>query len=176
MKVSYFVMIVLSTQRFAWCTNSLHRSSNNCASLSNKFGEFYFIFKLGISGLPRQVVTEIADRIRGWVVSQSVQRLNCDQQSSWDIWCYRMSMILHKSFSGIWSYTSNDASESSKPSLGEKRELWWYKVNLQRFAQLSGHLYFQRLALVLWWLCSEVFLWFVNYLCLVNCCNLSRFD
>ena len=42
-----------------------------------------------------------------------------------------MSMILHKSFSGIWSYTSNDASESSKPSLGEKRVLWWYKVNLQ---------------------------------------------
>ncbi|GJX62247.1 retrotransposon protein, putative, ty1-copia subclass [Tanacetum coccineum] len=43
----------------------LHRSSiNNSASLSNKFGEFYFIFKFGISGLLHQVVTAIADRIR----------------------------------------------------------------------------------------------------------------
>ncbi|GJW14442.1 hypothetical protein Tco_0018575 [Tanacetum coccineum] len=43
----------------------LHRSSiNNSASLSNKFGEFYFIFKFGISGLLHQVVTSIADRIR----------------------------------------------------------------------------------------------------------------
>ncbi|GJV11469.1 hypothetical protein Tco_1353010 [Tanacetum coccineum] len=48
----------------------LHRSSiNNSASLSNKFGEFYFIFKFGISGLLDQVVTAIADRIRGctWI-------------------------------------------------------------------------------------------------------------
>ncbi|GJW08968.1 hypothetical protein Tco_1571391 [Tanacetum coccineum] len=45
----------------------LHRSAiNNSASLSNKFGEFYFIFKFGISGLLHQVVTAIADRIRGW--------------------------------------------------------------------------------------------------------------
>nr|GEY50728.1 hypothetical protein [Tanacetum cinerariifolium] len=44
----------------------LHRSSiNNRASLSNKFGGFYFIFKFGISGLLHQVVTTIADRIRG---------------------------------------------------------------------------------------------------------------
>ena len=45
----------------------LHRSSiNNSASLSNKFGEFYFIVKFGISGLLHYVVTTIADRIRGW--------------------------------------------------------------------------------------------------------------
>ncbi|GKB84814.1 hypothetical protein Tco_0957086 [Tanacetum coccineum] len=43
-----------------------HRSSiNNSASLSNKFGGFYFIFKFGISGLLHHVVTAIADRIRG---------------------------------------------------------------------------------------------------------------
>ncbi|GJT77268.1 hypothetical protein Tco_1043993 [Tanacetum coccineum] len=42
----------------------LHRSSiNNSASLSNKFGESYFIFKFGISGLLHHVVT---NRIRGW--------------------------------------------------------------------------------------------------------------
>ncbi|GJW07634.1 hypothetical protein Tco_1570057 [Tanacetum coccineum] len=43
----------------------LHRSSiNNSASLSNKFGEFYFIVKFGVSGLLHQVVTTLADRIR----------------------------------------------------------------------------------------------------------------
>ncbi|GKB16754.1 ribonuclease H-like domain-containing protein [Tanacetum coccineum] len=43
----------------------LHRSSiNNSASLSNKFGECYFTFKFGISGLLHQVITAIADRIR----------------------------------------------------------------------------------------------------------------
>ncbi|GJV93704.1 putative reverse transcriptase domain-containing protein [Tanacetum coccineum] len=42
----------------------LHRSSiNNSASLSNKFGESYFIYKFGISGLLHHVVT---NRIRGW--------------------------------------------------------------------------------------------------------------
>ncbi|GJZ72946.1 hypothetical protein Tco_0637092 [Tanacetum coccineum] len=47
----------------------LHRSSiNNSAILSNKFGGFYFIFKFGISGLLHQVITTIADRIRGLVV------------------------------------------------------------------------------------------------------------
>nr|GEX64085.1 hypothetical protein [Tanacetum cinerariifolium] len=44
----------------------LHRSSiNNSARLSNKFGGFYFIFKFGISGLLHQVITALADRIRG---------------------------------------------------------------------------------------------------------------
>ncbi|GKA41682.1 hypothetical protein Tco_0734342 [Tanacetum coccineum] len=48
----------------------LHRSSiNNSASLSNKFGGFYFTFKFGISGLLHQVITTIADRIRGWLYS-----------------------------------------------------------------------------------------------------------
>ncbi|GJX02597.1 hypothetical protein Tco_0186510 [Tanacetum coccineum] len=43
----------------------LHRSSiNNGASLSNKFGGFYFSFKFGISSLLHYVVTAIADRIR----------------------------------------------------------------------------------------------------------------
>nr|GEW05978.1 putative reverse transcriptase domain-containing protein [Tanacetum cinerariifolium] len=43
----------------------LHRSSiNNSASLSNKFGGFYFSFKFAISGFLHQVVTSIADRIR----------------------------------------------------------------------------------------------------------------
>ncbi|GJU56588.1 reverse transcriptase domain-containing protein [Tanacetum coccineum] len=45
----------------------LHCSSiYNSASLSNKFGECYFIFKIGISGLLHPVVTAIADRIRGF--------------------------------------------------------------------------------------------------------------
>ncbi|GKD43332.1 zinc finger BED domain-containing protein RICESLEEPER 2, partial [Tanacetum coccineum] len=45
----------------------LHRSSiNNSASLSNKFGKSYFIFRFRISGLLHQVITAIADRIRGW--------------------------------------------------------------------------------------------------------------
>nr|GEY64931.1 hypothetical protein [Tanacetum cinerariifolium] len=41
-----------------------HSSINNSASLCNKFGGFYFIFKFGISGLLHHVVTTIADRIR----------------------------------------------------------------------------------------------------------------
>ncbi|GJW96373.1 hypothetical protein Tco_0178181 [Tanacetum coccineum] len=52
----------------------LHRSSiNNSASLSNKFGESYFIFKFGISGLLHHVVTAIADRIREQVKTQKIQ-------------------------------------------------------------------------------------------------------
>nr|GEV47725.1 reverse transcriptase domain-containing protein [Tanacetum cinerariifolium] len=39
--------------------------NHNSASLSNKLGGFYFIFKFGISGLLHQVITTIADRIRG---------------------------------------------------------------------------------------------------------------
>nr|GEV41789.1 hypothetical protein [Tanacetum cinerariifolium] len=41
-----------------------HSSINNSASLSNKFGKSYSIFKFGISGLVYHVVTAIADRIR----------------------------------------------------------------------------------------------------------------
>ena len=43
------------------CMKSLHRSlSYNGASLSHKNGEFYFVFKLGISGLLHKVLA-IAD-------------------------------------------------------------------------------------------------------------------
>ncbi|GJR48300.1 hypothetical protein Tco_1316403 [Tanacetum coccineum] len=52
----------------------LHRSSiNNSASLSNKFGGFYFCFKFGISGLLHHVVTAIADRKRGSFVKLFVK-------------------------------------------------------------------------------------------------------
>ncbi|GJY77323.1 hypothetical protein Tco_0482439 [Tanacetum coccineum] len=37
-----------------------HSSTNNSATLSVKFGRFYFIFKFGISGLLHHVVTAIA--------------------------------------------------------------------------------------------------------------------
>ncbi|GKA43928.1 hypothetical protein Tco_0736652 [Tanacetum coccineum] len=54
----------------------LHRSSiNNSARLSNKFGGFYFSFKLGITGLLHHVITTIADRIRDKDTSQSKQNL-----------------------------------------------------------------------------------------------------
>lgn len=44
------------------CMKSLHRSlSYNGASLSHKNGEFYSIFKLGISGVLRNVVIALAD-------------------------------------------------------------------------------------------------------------------
>ncbi|GJV04366.1 hypothetical protein Tco_1337935 [Tanacetum coccineum] len=72
----------------------LHRSSiNNSASLSKKFGESYFIFKFGISGLLHQVVTPIADRIRDVCLRQELLEY----------------MVVHV----------NDASESSKPSWGK---------------------------------------------------------
>ncbi|GJY05426.1 retrovirus-related pol polyprotein from transposon TNT 1-94, partial [Tanacetum coccineum] len=55
-----------------------HRSSiNNSASLSNKFGGFYFSFKFNILGLLHHVVTAIADRIRasyGTVLASCQQR------------------------------------------------------------------------------------------------------
>ncbi|GKB63092.1 putative ribonuclease H-like domain-containing protein, partial [Tanacetum coccineum] len=69
----------------------LHCSSiNNSASLSNKFGESYFIFKFGISYLLHQVVITIADRIRDVCLRQELLKY----------------MVVHV----------NDASESSKPS------------------------------------------------------------
>nr|GEU58273.1 hypothetical protein [Tanacetum cinerariifolium] len=56
----------------------LHRSSiNNNARLSNKFREFFFVFKFGISGLLHQVIIVIADRIRGFP-AQSVWSSNSD--------------------------------------------------------------------------------------------------
>ncbi|GJY64789.1 hypothetical protein Tco_0466249 [Tanacetum coccineum] len=68
----------------------LHRSSiNNSARLSNKFGEFYFSFKFGISGLLQHVVTAIADRIRDKDISQSKQNL----QSSSMTFIYKTLII-----------------------------------------------------------------------------------
>ncbi|GJR35573.1 hypothetical protein Tco_1211257 [Tanacetum coccineum] len=68
----------------------LHRSSiNNSASLSNKFGGFYFIFKFGISGLLHQVITTIADRIRDKDTSQSKQ----NSQSSSTTFIYKTLII-----------------------------------------------------------------------------------
>nr|GEX04653.1 RNA-directed DNA polymerase, eukaryota, reverse transcriptase zinc-binding domain protein [Tanacetum cinerariifolium] len=110
----------------------LHRSSiNNSASLSNKFGGFYFIFKFGISGLLHHVVTTIADRIRDNGTSQSKQN---SQSSSRDSYTrpllYQVFLILasspftvsevkramlhldfkicakDKNFSSIWTYST----------------------------------------------------------------------
>ncbi|GKA75191.1 hypothetical protein Tco_0781569 [Tanacetum coccineum] len=64
----------------------LHRSSvYNSASLSNKFGGFYFIFKFGISGLLHQVVTAIADRIRE-LLEYMVVHVNDASESSKPSW------------------------------------------------------------------------------------------
>nr|GEX69279.1 putative ribonuclease H-like domain-containing protein [Tanacetum cinerariifolium] len=46
-------------------------SISNSASLSNKFGESYFIFKFDISGLLYHVVTAIANRIREWALRKA---------------------------------------------------------------------------------------------------------
>ncbi|GJR94003.1 ribonuclease H-like domain-containing protein [Tanacetum coccineum] len=74
----------------------LHRSSiNNSASLSNKFKESYFIFKIRVSGLLHQVITAIADRIRD-------------------------SLLMNKRHPPVYlTNTSMKASESSKSSWGE---------------------------------------------------------
>ncbi|GKA78084.1 retrovirus-related pol polyprotein from transposon TNT 1-94 [Tanacetum coccineum] len=53
---------------------------NNSASLSNKFGGFYFIFKFGISGLLHHVVTAIADRIRGSSTDTEIPRRSTKYQ------------------------------------------------------------------------------------------------
>ncbi|GKC13023.1 hypothetical protein Tco_1009805 [Tanacetum coccineum] len=59
------VLLILLMEYKVLKDSFLHRSSiNNYASLSNKFGGFYFSFKFGISGLLHQVITTIADRIR----------------------------------------------------------------------------------------------------------------
>ncbi|GJZ07928.1 hypothetical protein Tco_0542211, partial [Tanacetum coccineum] len=72
----------------------LHRSAiNNSESLSNKFGEFYFIFKFGISGLLHQVVTAIADRIRELLVYMGVH-VNDASESSKPSWGNTCTLIL----------------------------------------------------------------------------------
>ncbi|GJU39602.1 hypothetical protein Tco_1192559 [Tanacetum coccineum] len=86
----------------------LHRSSiNNSARLSNKFGGFYFIFKFGISGLLHQVITAIADRIRG-----------CQEGNGsfgFQDLCFRQELLEYM------DVHDNDASESSQPS--------WVKIS-----------------------------------------------
>nr|GEU68047.1 retrovirus-related Pol polyprotein from transposon TNT 1-94 [Tanacetum cinerariifolium] len=62
-----------------------HSSINNSASLSNKFKESYFIFKLGISGLLHHVVTAIADRIRE-LFKYMVVHVNDASESSKPSW------------------------------------------------------------------------------------------
>ncbi|GJZ61778.1 putative reverse transcriptase domain-containing protein [Tanacetum coccineum] len=59
------VLLILLMEYKVLKDSFLHRSSiNNRASLSNKFGGFYFSFKFGITGLLHQVITTIADIIR----------------------------------------------------------------------------------------------------------------
>ncbi|GJW77560.1 hypothetical protein Tco_0139242 [Tanacetum coccineum] len=89
----------------------LHRSSiNNSASLSNKFGESYFIFKFRISGLLHQVITAIADRIRG-CLSKILQRKGNALFGFQDL-CLRQELLEYM------CVHNNDASESSQPSWG----------------------------------------------------------
>nr|GEZ76867.1 hypothetical protein [Tanacetum cinerariifolium] len=85
----------------------LHRSSiNNSASLSNKFGGFYFNFKFGILGLLHDVVTTIADRIQDADVD-SFKR--CGTSNTFDVrYRVRKDLILHR------SSINNSASLSNK--------------------------------------------------------------
>ncbi|GJR58707.1 retrotransposon protein, putative, ty1-copia subclass [Tanacetum coccineum] len=63
-------------------------SINNSASLSNKFGGFHFIFKFGISGLLHQVITIIADRIRGRCLKEKLSGTNFND------WLRRLKLVL----------------------------------------------------------------------------------
>ncbi|GJU69580.1 hypothetical protein Tco_1255839 [Tanacetum coccineum] len=101
----------LYTSRGLLSGSLLHRSSiNNSASLSNKFGESYFIFKFGISGLLHQVVTAIADRIRD-CLSKIFQNPPMSFIIFQDV-CLRQELLEYM------AVHVNNASESSKPSWG----------------------------------------------------------
>ncbi|GJY55783.1 hypothetical protein Tco_0454898 [Tanacetum coccineum] len=68
------VLLILLMEYKVLRDSLLHRSSiNNSASLSNKFGGFYFSFKFGITGLLHHVIITIAERIRDNDTSQSKQ-------------------------------------------------------------------------------------------------------
>ncbi|GJR71760.1 putative reverse transcriptase domain-containing protein [Tanacetum coccineum] len=71
------VLLILLMEYKVLRDSLLHRSSiNNSASLSNKFGGFYFSFKLvTIRVSSSHVITTIADRIREKDTSQSKQNL-----------------------------------------------------------------------------------------------------
>ncbi|GKB61345.1 hypothetical protein Tco_0917531, partial [Tanacetum coccineum] len=106
----------------------LHRSLiNNSASLSNKFGGFYFSFKFGISGLLHHVVTAIADRIRDNDTSQSKQNF----QSSLTTFITFQDLCLRQELLVYMCIHNNDASESSKPS-------WEKMCTLMLPGQLPG--------------------------------------
>ncbi|GKA88817.1 hypothetical protein Tco_0810629 [Tanacetum coccineum] len=92
-----------------------HSLINNSASLSNKFGESYFIFKFGISGLLQQVVTAIADRIRDNGTSQSKQKFQSSLRKfiTFQDLCFRHELLEYI------DVHNNDASENSKPSWGK---------------------------------------------------------
>ncbi|GJW81290.1 hypothetical protein Tco_0145265 [Tanacetum coccineum] len=71
-----------------------------CASLSNKFGEFYFIVKFGISGLLHQVVTALADRI------QDKARIFLNALSS-----HKEELRLFQFWNGLDEYSSSQRSQ-----------------------------------------------------------------
>nr|GEY70497.1 hypothetical protein [Tanacetum cinerariifolium] len=72
----------------------LHRSLiNNSASLSNKFRGFYFILKFDISSLLHHVVTAIADRIGGWVMSRLDLKICAYEKNFSCIWTYTTMML-----------------------------------------------------------------------------------
>ncbi|GKD33648.1 hypothetical protein Tco_1249157 [Tanacetum coccineum] len=83
-----------------------------CASLSNKFRGFYFIFKFGISGLLSQVVTSITNRIRDNGTSQSKQNFQSSSTTfiTFQYLCFRQELLEYM------DVHNNDASESSEPS------------------------------------------------------------
>ncbi|GJW23172.1 hypothetical protein Tco_0033794 [Tanacetum coccineum] len=111
----------------------LHRSAiNNSASLSNKFGEFYFIFKFGISGYFTQSGTAMTE---------------------YEIVAY------DKNFSCIWLYTSMMLPRvrnhhGGKHVYGLLHLVWFVKYSacvrrivadvLQRIALLCGRKYLVR--------------------------------
>ncbi|GJQ98283.1 hypothetical protein Tco_0009422 [Tanacetum coccineum] len=97
----------------------LHRSLfNNSASLSNKFGGFYFSFKSGISGLLHYVVTSLAERIRDNGTSQSKQNF----QSSSTAFIAFQDFCLRQELLEYIDVHNNDASESSQPSWGKIKD------------------------------------------------------
>ena len=67
----------------------------------------------------------LANGFKGWDVISNSHGIFDATKHQW--YLTRASRV----YGHTRSYTSNDAFESSKPSLGEKRVLWWYKVNLQ---------------------------------------------
>ncbi|GJU75520.1 hypothetical protein Tco_1272590 [Tanacetum coccineum] len=82
----------------------LYRSLiNNGASLSNKFGEFYFSFKFGILGLLHHVVTTIADRMRELLEYMDVHDNDASESSqpSWGKIMYMGEVVYSTSLSMV---------------------------------------------------------------------------